>query len=324
MNAALIPFIFFIIGLLMVLKGADYLVDGASSAAKRLNISEIVIGLTIVSFGTSAPELIVNVLSSLKHKNEIVLGNIIGSNIFNTLLILGVAGIIYPLTVAKNTVFKEIPFSLLAVVLIFILGNDNFFNPDKINIISALDGVIMLVLFAGFMFYIYRISKETENNTECGSDIKLMSITKSVIFILIGVIGLFLGGKIVVDNAVEIARLFGVSEKLIALTIISGGTSLPELATSAVAAFKKNSDIAIGNIVGSNIFNVFWILGLSAFISPITYDTVFNMDLLVLIGSTVILFLFMFTLCRNKLDRTEAFIFLMLYFVYTFFIIYRK
>ncbi len=321
MSEILLPSILLIIGLVILIKGADLLVDGSSALAKRMKISEIVIGLTIVSFGTSAPELIVNVLAAVNKKNEIVLGNIIGSNIFNLLLILGVAGVIYPISVKKNTVFKEIPFSFLAIILIFVLGNDNLFFKNSQNYLSILDGLILLILFFGFMYYIYTISKSDASSTE--KKYQVMSGLKSIIFIVLGLIGLFGGGKLVVDSAVIIAQKLGVSEKLIALTIISGGTSLPELMTSAVAAFKKNSDIAIGNIVGSNIFNIFWILGLSALINPVKYDIVFNSDLAVLAGATLLLFLFMFTFSKNKLDRIESAIFLIIYLIYMAVIVYR-
>ncbi|HPN31023.1 MAG TPA: calcium/sodium antiporter [bacterium] len=311
-----------VFGLALLIKSADILVDGSVAVAKRLAISEIVIGLTIVSFGTSAPELIVNILSSINQKSDIVIGNVVGSNIVNILLILGTAGIIYPLQVQKNTAYKEIPLSFFAALLIIILGNDIFFFGNSKNIISASDGLILLFFFAFFLFYIYKTSSVCGDDTAC--DTKQFSVVKSVILIACGLAGLIWGGNLVVNNAVLIAKHFGVSEKLIALTIISIGTSLPELATSAVAAYKKKSDIAVGNIIGSNIFNIFLILGVSSAINPVQYDVIFNSDITALLLSTLALFLCMFTITKRKLDRAESALMLLLYCFYTVFIVYRQ
>lgn len=308
-------------GLALLIKSADILVDGSVAVAKRLSISEIVIGLTIVSFGTSAPELIVNILSSINHKSDIVIGNVVGSNILNILLILGTAGIIYPLQVRKNTAYKEIPLSFFAGLFLIIIGNDVFFFKNSKNVISRFDGLTLLFFFTGFLFYIYKTSSGEDDN---GCNNKQINVVKSVIFIIGGLAGLICGGNLVVNNAVLIAKHFGVSEKLIALTIISIGTSLPELATSAVAAYKKKSDIAVGNIIGSNIFNIFLILGVSAIINPVQYDVIFNSDITALLLSTLALFLCMFTITKRKLDRAESALMLILYCFYTVFIIYRK
>jgi len=317
----LIPFILLALGLLAVIKGADFLIDGASSLAKRLNVSEIVIGLTIVAFGTSAPELVVNVFSSISGKNELVLGNIIGSNVFNTLFILGIAGLIYPLEVQRNSVRKEIPFSLLAAVILFILANDRLLFKGSVSRLTRIDGLIFLVLFGVFLCYTFGLSKIKSTNSD---EIKLFSLLKTWVFIIIGFTGLFLGGKLLVDNAVIIARKLEVSEKLIGLTIVAVGTSLPELATSAVAAFKKRYDLAVGNVVGSNIFNILFILGISAEISPVHYSTAFNLDLCIYGLGTLLLFAAMFTGKSRKLDRWEALILLVTYIFYTVYIIVRK
>jgi cation:H+ antiporter len=317
----LIPFILLGLGLALVLKGADYLVDGASSLAKRLHAPEIVIGLTIVAFGTSAPELIINTFSSIAGKNDLILGNIIGSNLFNTLLILGVVGLIYPLDFQRNSVRKEIPFSLLALLVFFFLANDHFLFKSAANRLSRIDGLILLVLLGFFLYYTFGLSKIKSDRAD---EIKVYSLLKTWIFIILGFIFLFLGGKLVVDYAVIIAREFRVSEKLIGLTIVSMGTSLPELATSVVAAIKKRSDLIVGNVIGSNIFNILLILGVSAQISPISYDTVFNLDVAILALGTVFLFIAMFTLKPRKLDRWEAFVLLIIYIVYMVFIISRK
>lgn len=309
------------VGLAAVVKGADFLIDGASSLAKRFAIPEIVIGLTIVAFGTSAPELVVNAFSSIAQKSDLVLGNVIGSNVFNTLLILGIAGLIYPLEVQRNSVKKEIPFSFMVTVIFFFLANDVLFFNSTTNRVSRLDGVILLLLFGGFLYYTFGLSKIKPGNSD---EIKLYSQSKTWIFIVLGFIGLFVGGKLVVDHAVKIAQALHVSEKLIALTIVSMGTSLPELATSAVAAIKKRSDLAVGNVIGSNIFNILFIMGTSTLISPVRYGTVFNFDIYVFGLGTLLLFIAMFTLKARKLDRWEAFLLLSLYIVYMVYIISRK
>jgi len=313
--------IFLILGMALVIKGADFLVDGASSLAKRLDIPEIVIGLTIVAFGTSAPELVVNIFASISQKSDIVLGNIIGSNLFNILVILGVSGLIYPLQVQVNSVKKEIPFSLLVAVVLFLMANDRIFSPAAANRISRLDGIILLLLFAGFLWYTFILSK---TKGEDNGQIRIFSLWKTWIYIGLGFTGLFFGGKFVVDNAVIIARFLKVSEKFIGLTIIAAGTSLPELATSAVAAFKKRSDLAVGNVVGSNIFNILLIVGISSQISPVAFNTSFNFDLTVLMATTVLLILAMFFLKKFILDRWEAFILLIGYIIYTGYLIIVK
>ncbi len=317
----IIALILTVVGIALVVKGADFLVDGASSVAKRFRIQEIVIGLTVVAFGTSAPELVVNVIASVVHKNDIVLGNIIGSNIFNTLFILGVAGLICPLEVIQNTVRKEIPFAFIAGALLLLMTNDRIFSPASVNVLSRIDGLILLGLFGYFMYYTFVLSKTKATGS---NQIKILSPLRTWAYLLLGFAGLFFGGKLVVDNAVVIARILGVSEKLIALTIVSAGTSLPELATSAVAAYKKRFDLAVGNVVGSNIFNILFILGISAEISPVQYNTAFNFDLIVYLIATLMLFIAMFTFKVHKLDRREAAVFLLGYIAYLVYIISLK
>ena len=316
-----LSFFLLLVGLALVIKGADFLVNGASALAMRLRISEMVIGLTIVAFGTSAPELVVNVFSSLAQKNELVLGNIIGSNVFNTLLILGIAGLIYPLKVQRNSVRKEIPFSFLVTVFFFLAANDFFLSGTAGGTISRLDGLALLGLFALFLYYTFGLSKIKSDSS---SEVILLPLSKTWLFIILGFVGLFLGGKLVVDYAVIIARELHVSDKLIGLTIVSAGTSFPELATSAVAAYKKRSDLAVGNVVGSNIFNLLLIIGVSAEISPIPYSTAFNFDLFIFGVGTLFLLIAMFTLKSHRLDRWEASILLSLYIIYMVMIIFRK
>lgn len=304
-----------------LIKGADWLVNGASLLAKKNNIPNLVIGLTIVAFGTSAPELVVNIVASFEDHPDIVLGNIIGSNNFNLFMILGIVGLIFPITVQSSTVWKEIPISFAAALLLLLLANDFYFQ--KTNIISRLDAFILLIMFGLFLYYIYKqLTKEVA--TESIKDKVKSSNYKIWGLIIIGFAGLIIGGKLVVDNAIDVARNLRISEKIIGLTIIAAGTSLPELMTSVVAAFKKNSDIAIGNIIGSNIFNIFLILSISAFVRPIQYSKVFNTDIFVLIIGTIFLFIGMFTGKKKKLDRGEAGILLLAFIGYTIYLIGKE
>ena len=288
--------------------------------AKKLKISNIAIGLTVVSFGTSAPELLVSVTSSLKGYNSAAFGNVIGSNNFNLLFILGIAGIIYPLFVLRNTVRYEVPLSMLAAIILYLLVNDTSIWGGTTNELSRLDSVILLTFFGLFMLYVYR-TMTSATDLEQGESIRLYSTPISIGLVILGITMLIGGGTMVVDNAIAIAKNYGLSDKLIGLTILAVGTSLPELATSAVAAFKKNTDIAIGNVVGSNIFNIFFILGITGLIRPLPYDSVLNFDIYVLGVSTLVLMIFMFTLNTNKLDRWEAFLMFISYIAYTIFLI---
>lgn len=292
------------------------MVDGASSLARKFKISDLAIGLTIVAFGTSAPELVVNSIASFQGHEDIVLGNVIGSNNFNLFIILGIAGLIYPMTVQSSTVWKEIPISFLAAILLLFFANDFFSSQNPV--ISRLDGGLLLLLFLGFLFYVYKQLKSEPNQVAQGDEFSNLKITT---YILLGLTGLVLGGKFVVSGATEIATTFGLSEKIIGLTIVAAGTSLPELATSVVAAFKKNNDIAIGNIIGSNIFNIFFILSISSLIRPIEYDPIFNTDLFILIGGTVVLFITMFTGKKKQLDRWESALLLLSYIGYLVYVI---
>ena len=309
-----------LVGYAILIKGANFLVEGASSTAKHYKISNIAIGLTVVSLGTSTPELVVSLLAALNGQNDASFGNVIGSNNFNLLLILGVSGVIYPLTVQRNTVNYEIPISLLAAMILFLLVNDNPLLKGVSARLSRGESVLMLFFFLAFLIYVYRTMRNV-GSPDDESEIKLHSLKISVGLILMGIAMLVGGGKLVVDNAIAMAEYFGLSEKLIGLTILAAGTSLPELATSAVAAYRRNTDIAIGNVVGSNIFNIFFILGITGLINPITYNTALNFDLFVLMLSTVLLMVFMFTLKKRKLDRAESVIFLAGYIAYTIYLI---
>lgn len=311
-----------LVGFVVLIKGADFLVGGSSSIAKRFNISNLAIGLTVVAFGTSMPELIVSVISAINGKNDASFGNVIGSNNFNLLFILGVSGVIYPLVVQKSTIKFEVPISLLAAGLLWLLVNDQFFGEDHVTQLSRLDSFVLLGFFVLFLLYVYRSMTHASDLGE-GEQIKLYSNWVAIVLVLSGLAMLIGGGKLVVDSAIAIAQQAGLSERLIGLTILAAGTSLPELATSAVAALKKNTDIAIGNVIGSNIFNVFFILGTTGLIHPIEYSTSLNFDIYVLMASTVVLMIFMFTLNQRKLDRWEALILLAGYITYTVVLIGR-
>ncbi len=311
-----LTFILLLVGFVILVKGADFLVDGAASIAKKYNISNLVIGLTVVAFGTSTPELLVNIMSSVKGYNDAAFGNVIGSNILNLLVILGISGVIYPLVVQRNTVSFEVPLSLFATLILFILVNDVLIFGANENILSRIDALILLIFFGLFLVYIARSIKQGPESDE-GESIKIYSTWLSVLYFVLGLAMLVGGGSLVVDNAVTIARQYGLSEKIIGLTILAAGTSLPELATSAVAAYRKQADIAIGNVVGSCIFNIFLVLGITGLINPASYNVVMNFDLYVLGASTVLLMIFMFTINQRKLDRWEAFLMLLGYVAYT-------
>lgn len=314
-----IAIVLLIAGFVILIKGADFLVGGASSIAKKFNISNLAIGLTVVAFGTSMPEMVVNLISASSGENDAAFGNVIGSNNFNLLFILGICGLIYPLVVQRKTVKFEVPLSLAAVLVLYMLVNDQRLWSSDQNILSRLDGLILLCCFGVFLFYIYSTMKQA-SDYEDESEIKIHSNLKASGLCVAGLVMLVGGGKLVVDNAVFIAESFNLSKKLIGLTILAAGTSLPELATSAVAAYRKNTDIAIGNVVGSNIFNIFLILGITGTISPIPFNVDLNFDIYVLTASTLALMVFMFTLNMRKLDRWEAFLLLAGYIVYMFYL----
>lgn len=295
-----------LVGVTFLVFGANFLVDGASVIAKKFNIPNIVIGLTIVAFGTSAPELVVNVISAMNGKSAITLGNVIGSNIINVLIILGITALIYPLTVARNTVKYEIPIALFASILTYILS--------KNGVLSKFDGLILLGCF--ILFLLYNTYLTVTNNEESELEVKNYTLPIAIVITILGFVLLVFGGKFIVDSAVELARNFGISERIISITVVSLGTSLPELATSVIAAFKKNTDIAIGNVVGSNIFNTFLILGVSATISPIDISSGAFIDLILNIVASLLLFIFV--LRKYRLNRIHGLLFLTVYSAYLY------
>jgi len=318
----MLVYILFIIGFALLIKGADLLVEGATSIGKKLNISSLVIGLTIVSFGTSLPELLVNLIASFNGSPNIGVGNVLGSNVANILLILGISALINPLPITKNTYFIEVPFSLTATLLVGFLANASLFGKGVDFVISQYDGFILLFFFVLFMGYVYIVSKQRKSEFSDQEFVE-MSMTKSIGLIALGIVGLYFGGQWVVDGAVEVATVFGMSETFIGLTVIAIGTSLPELVTSCVAAFKKDTDIAVGNVVGSNIFNLLWILGLSASLKPIPYDVISNSDIFMIIASSTALILAVVIGKRPVISRWEGFFFLVAYVWYITFLIER-
>lgn len=319
----MLTYILFIIGFFILIKGATFLVDGAASIAKRFKISNIVIGLTIVALGTSTPEFIINIFASVQGNTEIAIGNILGSTIANILLILGVSSIIYPLATRSNTVWKEIPLSLLAAILLGVLVNDVRIDNGVFAGLTRIDGIVLLSFFIIFIYYTFGISKIDEQDTVEADDVKELSYLKSAIYIVSGLLGLMLGGKWIVDGAVKIAELFHVSQSLIGLTIVAIGTSLPELATSAMAAYKKQSDIAIGNVVGSNIFNIFWVLGFSALIRPLPFSVNNDLDILVTIVSSALLFFIMFVGKKHTIEKWQGILMVAMYVAYIIYLIIK-
>lgn len=307
-------------GLLLILVGANALTDGASSVAKRFNISSLVIGLTIVAFGTSAPELTVSIVSALKGSADMAIGNVVGSNIFNTLMIVGCTAAIVPIGMNKGTLSKEIPLCILASVVLFICGNDVLINGATENTISSSDGMLLLCFFLIFLSYTFAIARNG-NGGEEETKIKMMPIWKSVLFIVGGLLGLIYGGQFFVNGASGIARSLGVSESIIGLTLVAGGTSLPELATSVVAALKKNPEMAIGNVIGSNLFNIFFVLGCSASISPLNMKGITNIDLGVMIGACVLLYLFGLFIRKRTITRVEGIVMVLCYVGYMVYLV---
>lgn len=309
-----------ILGFVLVIKGADLLVTGGSALAKKFHVSDLVIGLTVVAFGTSLPELSVNIAASVKGSSEIALTNVLGSNVANIFLILGISSVIFPLTVTKGTVWKEIPLSFLAVIVLAILAGDDLIDGEQSSILTRIDGLILLCFFVIFIYYSAGIAIEGPAMAEAATG-KTYSLSKSAVSIFAGLALLMIGGKLIVEGAVSVATRLNVSESIIGATIVAVGTSIPELATSALAAYKKNPDIAVGNVVGSNIFNIFFILGLSTVIQPLPVQSNNTVHFAAALVGSVILFLCMFTGKRKILDRWEGALLFLGYFVYLYLVV---
>ena len=314
-----------IAGLCILLVGAEFLIKGASSISKKAGIPPIVIGLTIVAFGTSAPELLVNIFSALNGTTDLALGNVIGSNIANILLILGISALIIPLEVKKNTTWKEIPFAILAILAVYFLANDVLFDGSSINVIGRIDGLILLSFFTIFMYYTVELTRKgrLRNLLTTEEKVKTYSNGIAALMTLVGLVALFLGGQLLVTQAIKLAQMAGLSEMFIGLTIVSVGTSLPELATSVLAARRGHADIAIGNVVGSNIFNIFWILGLTSTITSIPISPEANFDIIIALFVTTGLFGAVFIGQKQKIDRWQGGLFLFTYVLYTIFLVFQ-
>ena len=311
----ILDIVFIIVGITLVLWGADRLTDGASSLARRMNISEMVIGLTIVAAGTSAPELFVSVASALKGTPDLAVGNVVGSNTMNTLLIVGVTAMVAPMSISRTTVTKDIPFTVLASVLLIILCVDGFSRWSiSGNMISRIDGLVLLLAFASFMVYTFSTAKEDPAADQATSTM-VSPIWKGLLWVVVGLACLVIGANLFVDSASSVARQLHVSDSVIGLTIVAGGTSLPELATSVVAARKGQSAIAIGNVIGSNVFNILMILGLTATISPMQIGGITLIDLSVMLVSMLIVWLFCFT--KLTVARWEGALLTLGYLAYT-------
>lgn len=312
-------YLFLLIGLAITVVGSVLLVDGASSIAKRFNIPDLIIGLTIVAFGTSSPELTVSVYAALQGNTDIAIGNIVGSNIFNIFFILGVAALVYPITVQKNTIWIEIPLCLLSALVMAVVANDKLIDGAAASVITPTDGYIFLGFFVIFIYY--TVQGALASNETPAEQVKILPLWKSIPFVIIGLVCLFFGGRFMVDGAVEIAVNLGISQAVIGLTIVAAGTSVPELATSVTAAFKKNSDIAIGNVVGSNIFNVFFILGISSTIKELPLGPNSNFDFIVNIAASILLLIFAFVGRGRTISRLEGGIFVLIYIAYVVFLV---
>ena len=317
--ALFLDIVFLLGGMALILLGANGLTDGSSSVAKRFGISDLVIGLTIVAFGTSAPELMVSLVSSIKGSAQLAIGNVVGSNIFNILMIVGLTAVVMPIKVQKNTITNEIPLVLLSSLALVACASDVVLDGGVGNVIGRGDGILLLLFFAIFMRYTFSIAKSS--GEESGEQIKLMPIWKSLLFIVLGLAGLIFGGQLFVDGASGIARSLGVSESVIGLTLVAGGTSLPELATSVVAAVKKKPGIAIGNVIGSNLFNIFLVLGASATVTPLPLGNIGVSDMLMLVVSSVLFWAAGWFFKDKTITRIEGAIMVALYVGYIWWLI---
>ncbi|MCI5989469.1 MAG: calcium/sodium antiporter [Candidatus Cryptobacteroides sp.] len=317
----LLQIFLFLFGLLLVVWGADALVDGASSIARKFGISEFVIGLTIVGMGTSAPEMVVSFIGAIGGNADIAVGNVIGSNIFNTLLILGLTAMILPMNITYLNLKKDIPINIVITVLLLVLGMNFSIFGCGANRLSRVDGLVLLALFCLYMYMSFRF--DTPNNNE-GEPGETKKTGWAILLIVLGLNGLVVGGKLFVDSAVSIAKMLNVSDKFIAVTILAGGTSMPELATCLVAAVKKKGQLALGNIIGSNVFNILLILGGSALIHPLSLEQIGFVDLGILLLSSLVILTSAYIGKKNKIDRIDGIFFVLLEIAYMTWLIMEK
>lgn len=320
----IISILLLIVGGALVLLGADKLTDGATALARRFGVTEMVIGLTVVAFGTSLPEFVTSFMSTIKGSSDISIGNIVGSNIFNTLVIVGASALVYPIVIRKSTVTKDIPFSVLASIMLIVVVFDVTLDGAAMNILTRTDGLLMLGFFSVFMAYTFFMARNTEElstSNESNVPVKQMPYWKIFLFIILGLAGLVLGGNLFVESACEIALSLGISETVVGLTIVAAGTSLPELATSVVAARKGSSAIAIGNVVGSNIFNIFFVMGMCATIAPMKVGNISYIDLALMLVSMLMLWGFSFS--KRKIERWEGALLVIVYLIYLSYLVYN-
>ena len=306
-------------GLTLILLGANYLVDGSSSIAKKFGISEFVIGLTIVGIGTSSPEMVVSFMSAIKGNADMAIGNIVGSNIFNSLMILGITALVAPLAITNKNLKKDIPLNIIVTALLIILGmNFTFFGIGE-NTISRIDGLILLGIFAWYMWVSFKSDKVDETEGEDGTVSRNLAV--SIIMVIGGLAALIFGGRLFVNSATALAQMFGVSDKFIAITVMAAGTSMPELATCVVAALKGRGQLALGNVLGSNVSNILLILGGSALICPLSFSGMTSVDLVVVFLCSVFILLSAFLFRKKELDRVEGVIFLLTEAAYMWYLI---
>ena len=318
-----LEYILLVIGFVLLIKGADYFVEGASNIAVKLNVSPLLVGLTIVALGTSSPEATVAILAALEGSPGVVLGNVIGSNIVNITVVIGLTALIAPLTVQSETVRKEIPFAMLAAIVLMILMADVALQGAGANIINRGDGIIILLFFSVFLYYVFEMARKNRSSTVEKVDADTgESWLKNILFTIGGLIAIIIGGEMVVSSATEIALSLGMSEALVGLTIVAIGTSLPEIMTSVTAALKGKGDMAIGNVVGSNIFNIFFVTGTASTVAPIAAESKLFFDGWVMVGLTVLLLIFSRT--HFKIGRREGAVLLLAYITYLVYIIIRN
>jgi cation:H+ antiporter len=318
----MLSYFLFALGFPLLIKGADWLLNGATAISHKIQVSGVLVGLTIVAFGTSLPELIVTLFATAKGEQELLVSGIIGSNIANIFLILGVGGIIYPITVRHETIWREIPLSLLAAIALGIMSTDIILNKTSENLLTRGDSLLLLTLLIVFLYYLFSIARSNRDKEQTHPDDT--SSLKITFQILAGLIGLYFGGQLIVDNALIMAQDLGISQSLVGASLVALGTSLPELITSIVAATKKQPDIVVGNVIGSNIFNIFLILGLNGVLSPILVNQDLGFDILLMVFAHLLLFMFLFIGQRHVLQRSQAWVFLAIYGSYLVFLLIRQ
>ena len=314
----MVSIVYLVIGFALLVKGADFFVDGSSAVAKRLGIPSLIIGLTVVAFGTSAPEAAVSITASLTGQNEIAVGNVIGSNIFNLLFIVGLCAMIRPLSVHKSILLRDFPLSILGAVVLIICGLDVFFHEGSINLVSRVEGLLLLCFFMIFIYATSMAALKDKREKENGSNV--LSWSKSFLYLAFGLAGIIIGGQLVVNGASSLALMLGLGKDLIALTIVAIGTSLPELVTSFVATRKGENDIAMGNVIGSNVFNIFFILGMSATLSPLMITNNTMIDISVLLLGSLIAYCFS---RKGTIVKKSGIVMLLMYAAYTAYLLMR-